>query len=59
MFVQGMAKTEMTRFWQFIFDSCNEEYSCVVGWGIAGVVAFLGVVMGFGFLITRANKRRG
>ena len=58
MFVQGLAKTEMTRFWQFMFDFCNEDYSCVLGWGIAGVVAFLAVVLCFGFLITRANKRR-
>jgi hypothetical protein len=58
MFVQYMAKTEMTRFWQFMYDFCNEDYSCVLGWGIGGVVAFLAVVMGFGFLITRANKKR-
>jgi len=58
MFVEHMAKTEMTRFWQFMYDSCNEDYSCVLGWGIVGVLAFLVVVMGFGFLITRANKRR-
>ena len=58
MFVQRMAKTEMTRFWQFMYDFCNEDYSCVLGWGIVGILAFLAVVMGFGFLITRANKRR-
>lgn len=58
MLVHDMAKTEMTRFWQFMFDFCNEDYSCVLGWGIAGVVAFLAVVMGFGFLLTRANKKR-
>ena len=58
MFVQHMAKTEMTRFWQFMFDYCNEEYSCVLGWGMAGVIAFLAIVLAFGALITRANKRR-
>ena len=58
MFVQQMAKTEMTHFWQFMFNLCNEEYSCVLGWGLGGVVAVLGVVLGFGFLITRANRRR-
>ena len=58
MFVPGMAKTEMTRFWQFLFDLCHEEYSCVLGWGMAGVIAFLAVVLAFGFLITRAIKRR-
>ena len=58
MFVPGMAKTEMTRFWQFMFDFCHEDYSCVLGWGMVGVVAFLAVVLFFGFLITRANKKR-
>jgi hypothetical protein len=59
MFAQSMAKTEMTRFWQFMFDFCHEEYSCVLGWGMAGVIAFLGVVMCFGYIITRLiNKRQ-
>jgi hypothetical protein len=58
MFVQYVAKTEMTRFWQFMYDFCHEDYSCVLGWGIVGVLAFLAIVMGFGFLITRANKKR-
>jgi hypothetical protein len=56
MFAQSMGKTEMTRFWQFMFDFCNEEYSCVLGWGMAGVIAFLGVVMCFGYFITRLAK---
>ena len=58
MLVQQMAKTEMTRFWQFMFDFCNEEYSCVLGWGMAGVIAVLAVVVVAGTLITRANRRR-
>jgi hypothetical protein len=58
MFVQHMAKTEMTRFWQFMFDFCNEDYTCVFGWGTAGVIVFLALIMGAGTLITRANKRR-
>jgi hypothetical protein len=58
MFAQSMAKTEMTRFWQFMFDYCHEDYSCVLGWGMAGVIAFLGVVMCFGYFITRLNKRQ-
>jgi hypothetical protein len=53
-----MAKTEMTRFWQFIFEFCNEQYSCVLGWGMAGVIAVLAIVLTLGFLITRANQRR-
>ena len=58
MFVQQMAKTEMTHFWQFMFNLCNEEYSCVLGWGMGGVIAFLVLLMGVGTLIARANKRR-
>ena len=58
MFVQHMAKTEMTRFWQFIFEFCNEQYSCVLGWGMAGVIAVLVVVLALGALVTRAIKRR-
>jgi hypothetical protein len=46
MFVQGMAKTEMTRFWQSMFDYCHEDYSCVLGWGMAGSVVVL-VIIGF------------
>jgi hypothetical protein len=58
MFVEHMAKTEMTKFWQFIFNYCNEEYSCVLGWGLAGIFAVLAVVMVLGFLINRAIKNR-
>ena len=58
MFVQQMAKTEMTHFWQFMFNLCNEEYSCVLGWGMGGVIVFLVLLMGVGTMIARANKRR-
>lgn len=57
MFVQGMAKTEMTRFWQSIFESCNEDYSCVLGWLLVGVLAFLVVIVCLGKMINRLNKR--
>jgi len=57
MFVQGMAKTEMTRFWQFIFESCNEDYSCVFGWLLVGILAFLVVIVCLGKMINRLNKR--
>ena len=36
----------MTRFWQFIFDFCNEGYSCVLGWGMTGVVVVLVIIVG-------------
>ncbi len=57
MFVQGMAKTEMTRFWQVIFESCNEDYSCVLGWLLVGILAFLIVIVCLGMMINRLNKR--
>lgn len=57
MFVKGMAKTEMMGFWQFIFDYCNEGYSCVLGWILVGIVGLLAVVIGLRLMITRLNKR--
>jgi hypothetical protein len=57
MFVQGLAKTEMTRFWQFMFDYCNEGYSCVLGWGMAGVVVVLVVIVGLVYMMNRINNR--
>ena len=57
MFAQYMAKTNMLGFWQFIFDYCNENYSCVLGWMLVGVVVFLAVIIGLGVMITRRNKR--
>lgn len=57
MFVQGMAKTEMTRFWQFMFDFCHEDYSCVLGWLLTGIVLFLAVIVGLGLMMKRLNDR--
>jgi len=57
MFAQYMAKTNMLGFWQFIFDYCNENYSCVLGWILVGIVVFLAVIIGLGVMITRLNKR--
>jgi hypothetical protein len=57
MFAQYMAKTNMLGFWQFIFDYCNENYSCVLGWILVGIVVFLAVIIGLGVMITRRNKR--
>ena len=57
MFAQYMAKTNMLGFWQFIFDYCNENYSCVLGWILVGAVVFLAVIIGLGVMITRRNKR--
>jgi len=57
MFVKGMAKTEMMGFWQFIFDFCNEGYSCVLGWILVAILGLLAVVIGLRLMITRLNKR--
>jgi len=57
MFAQYMAKTNMLGFWQFLFDYCSENYSCVLGWILVGIVVFLAVIVGLGVMITRLNKR--
>ena len=57
MFHRYMAKTEMMGFWQFIFDYCNEDYSCVLGWILVGILGLLAVIIGLGLMITRLNKR--
>lgn len=57
MFLQNMAKTEMTRFWQFIFDFCHEDYSCVLGWLLVGILAFLVVIVCVGMMMKRLNRR--
>jgi len=57
MFLQNMAKTEMTRFWQFIFDFCHEDYSCVLGWLLVGILAFLVVIVCLGMMMKRLNRR--
>jgi hypothetical protein len=57
MFVRGMAKTEMTRFWQFMFDFCNEDYSCVLGWLLVGILGFLAVIVCLGLMMKHLNKK--
>ena len=57
MFLRGMAKTEMMGFWQFIFDFCDEGYSCVLGWILVAILGMLAVVIGLRLMITRLNKR--
>jgi len=57
MFAQYMAKTNMLGFWQFLFDYCNENYSCVLGWILVGSLGLLAVVIGLRLMITRLNKR--
>jgi hypothetical protein len=58
MFVTTLAKTNMLMFWQYIFDYCHEDYSCVLGWILVGILGFLVVIVGLGFMLTRLNRRR-
>lgn len=57
MFVQYMAKTNMLGFWQFIFDYCNENYSCVLGWIMIGILGFVAVLIGLFFMMRRFSRR--
>lgn len=57
MFVQYMAKTNMLGFWQFIFDYCNENYSCVLGWIMIGILGFVAVLIGLFFIMRRLSRR--
>jgi hypothetical protein len=57
MFVQYMAKTNMMGFWQFIFDYCNEGYSCFLGWIMVGILGFVVVLIGLFFMMRRLTRR--
>ena len=48
---------KMVRFWQFIFEYCKEDSSCVYGWmaiGITGLLLFL--ICGF-FLVRYLSRK--
>jgi hypothetical protein len=57
MFGKSMARTEMMGLWKILFDSCNEDYFCVLGWILVGIVGLLAVVIGLRVMIARLNKR--
>ena len=57
MLVKSLAKTDMLMFWQFMFDFCKEDFSCVLGWLLAGILGFLAVLIGLGMIMTRLNRR--
>jgi hypothetical protein len=57
MFVKTLAQTKMMGFWQYMFDFCNESFSCVLGSLTAIVLVFLAIVLGFGVMMMRLNKR--
>lgn len=58
MFTKSMAKTDMIMFWQSIFEFCKEDFTCVLGWLLAGILGFLAVIIGLGIMMTRLNRRR-
>lgn len=57
MFVKTLAQTKMWGFWQYMFDFCNESFSCVLGSLTAIVLVFGAIVLGFGVMMMRLNKR--
>ena len=57
MLVKSLAKTDMLIFWQSMFDFCKEDFSCVLGWLLAGTLGFLAVLLGLGVMIARLNRR--
>ena len=58
MFEKILAKTDMLKVWEHMFEFCKEDFSCVLGWLLAGILAFLAVVVGFGVIVMRLNNRR-
>lgn len=56
MLEKGLAKTNMMGFWQFLFDYCNEGYSCVLGWIIIGILGFVAVLIGLFFMMRRIRR---
>ena len=58
MLVKILAQTKMWGFWQYMFDLCNEGFSCVLGWLTAILLVFLAIVVGMGaIMMTRLNRR--
>jgi hypothetical protein len=57
MFVKTLAQTKMWGLWQYMFDFCNESFSCVLGSLMAIILVFLAIVLGLNAMMTRRNKR--
>ena len=57
MFVETLAQTKMWGFWQYMFVFCNESFSCVLGSLTVIVLVFLAIVLGFGAMMMRLNRR--
>jgi len=58
MFGEILAQTKMWGFWQYMFDLCNEDFSCVLGSLTAVLLVFLAIVLGLGAMMTRLNNNR-
>jgi len=58
MFGQILAQTKMWGFWQYMFDLCNEDFSCVLSSLTTMLLVFLAIVLGLGAMMTRLNNRR-
>ena len=58
MFIKTLAQTKMWGFWQYMFDLCNEDFSCVLGSLTAILLVFLAIVLGLGAMMTRLNNNR-
>jgi hypothetical protein len=57
MFEKTLAKTDMLKFWEYMFEFCKEDFSCFLGWLLAGILGFLAIIVAFGVVVTRLNKR--
>jgi hypothetical protein len=57
MFVKTLAQTKMWGVWQYMFDLCNESFSCVLSSLTAITLVFLSIVLGLGAMMTRLNRR--
>jgi hypothetical protein len=47
----------MVKFWQFLFEYCKEDSSCMYGWMVMGITGLL-LVLICGFFIMRRLSRR-
>ncbi len=57
MFIKTLAQTKMWGFWQYMFDFCNESFSCVLGLLTAIILAFGAIVLGLSAMMMRLNRR--
>ncbi|THJ17186.1 MAG: hypothetical protein CAF45_016595 [Nitrospira sp. CG24E] len=58
MFGNILAQAKMWGFWQYMFDLCNEDFSCVLGWLTSILLVFLAIVSGLIAMMSRLKNRR-